>query len=128
MNQSKQVSFFWTKLQLRVIKILPILIATAYVLNTIFAFVGIGTMFLSLLGGMSLLPLLFLYLSSYAFRFCGYHRMFLHYVLASDILNWINFVFGIPVADITYLIVLVLLFGITCFIALYLFLKEKYPV
>ena len=42
---------------------------------------------LSYVGGISVISLIFLYLTSYMFRFCKYHRMFLHYI-ESAIIYW----------------------------------------
>ena len=120
-----KISIFWAKLQLKVVKLLPMVIAFMYVLNTVLIYFGLTPTFLNLLGGMSLLPLLFLYISSYAFRFCNYHRMFLHYIATSDAFNWVDNLIGIPISNYTYFITLITLFGITCFIALFMFLKEK---
>lgn len=120
-----KTQLFWTKLQLKVVKFLPMLIALIYILNTILLYLGISTTFLSLLGGISILPLISFYISSYAFKFCNYHRMFLHYIATSDAFNWIDNLIGIPVSNYVYFIILITLFGITCFIALFMFLKEN---
>ena len=87
------------KLLVGALKVIPMLLTLCAVLNMLFDFFGIDSGFLSLLGGVSLLPLLFLYLASYVFQFCAYHRMFLHYILASNILVWIDYYVGIPVSD-----------------------------
>lgn len=120
-----KISLFWAKIQLHVIRFLPMIIALVYLLNTIFAYLDINTIALSMIGGMAFLPLVFLYISSYAFRFCNYHRMFLHYIAAADCINWLDHVVKIPITDLQYFILLVLLFGITCFIALFMFINRK---
>ena len=120
----KQISLFWAKLQLKVVRILPMLIAFIYVLSSVLNYFNIETMILNLLGGMSLLPLIFLYIASFAFRFCSYHRMFLHYITTADIINYMDYVIGIPISDSNILIVILILFGLTCFIALFLFLNK----
>lgn len=121
----KQVSLFWARLQLQVVKLLPMIIALLYVLNTILSYFDFNAMFLNFLGGMSFLPLVFLYISSFAFRFCEYHRMFLHYIATTGTINWVDYVFILPISDLHLLMLLMVLFGITCFIALFMFLKIK---
>lgn len=122
---SKQISLFWAKLQLKIVKLLPMIIAFIYILGTVLNYYEVNTIMLNLLGGMSFLPLVFLYVASFAFRFCGYHRMFLHYIAASDCINWLDYVINIPITDLQYLILLVALYGITCFIALFMFLRKR---
>lgn len=81
------------------IRIIPMLLAAVAVLNTVLSYFGIDAPILSYIGGVSLFPLVFLYLSSYAFRFCEYHRMFLHYVSVNWILNIYDYYIGIPVSE-----------------------------
>ena len=121
----KQISLFWAKLQLKIIKILPMIIAFIYILGTVLNYYDVNTVMLNLLGGMSFLPLVFLYVASFAFRFCEYHRMFLHYIAASDCINWLDYVINIPITNLQYLIMLVVLYGITCFVALFMFIRAR---
>ena len=81
------------------IRIIPMLLAAVALLNTVLSYFGIDAPILSYIGGVSLFPLVFLYLSSYAFRFCEYHRMFLHYVSVNWILNIYDYYIGIPVSE-----------------------------
>lgn len=113
------------KLLIGALKVFPMLLAFCELCNTIFSFFGIPILALSFIGGTSFLPLIFLYLASYAFKFCEYHRMFLHYILITHILNVYDFCFGVPVSDRV-------LFGIHCvivcvclFLVLYFHQKEK---
>lgn len=87
------------KLVVAVIRIIPMLLAAVALLNTVMSYFGIDAPILSYIGGVSLFPLVFLYLSSYAFRFCEYHRMFLHYVSVNWILNIYDYYIGIPVSE-----------------------------
>ena len=78
------------------IKVIPILIATLFLLRSILTCMDIDVTWLSYICGMSLIPLLFMYLVSYAFKFCSYHRMFLHYIVVNDAINYIDYYIGIP--------------------------------
>lgn len=68
------------KVELYLLKIMPMVIALAYLVNTVSSYFGVDIPILASIAGMSLIPLIFMYISSYVFKFCEYHRMFLHYI------------------------------------------------
>jgi len=55
------------KCEIMALKVLPMLIASVHLLNTVLSCLGMDLAILSYIGGVSLLPLMFLYLSSYVF-------------------------------------------------------------
>lgn len=63
------------KLLLIVLKVIPMLLALSAMIGMLLDFLGKDSSIFSFIGGVSLLPLLFLYLASYVFRFCEYHRI-----------------------------------------------------
>ena len=79
------------------------LLALCSMLHTILFHLGINTTFLVSLGKVSFLTLGFLYISSYAFHFCGFHRVFLHYILNVNIINYVENQFGLPFSNDTML-------------------------
>ena len=87
------------KIELWLIKIIPFGLAFICFINTTLSYLRIDIPFLSYLGSTSLLPLLFLYVSSYVFRFCLFHRLPLHYILINWILNVFDEYIGIPFSD-----------------------------
>lgn len=93
------------------------------VINTILSYFGIECAYLSLTGGVSLFTVLFLYISSYAFGFCPYHRIPIHYCVICDTIAYYDMYVGIPITDLNLLAIYVSLFGIS--ILLYLYLKFK---
>lgn len=101
------------------------LLAFCAMLNMLFDFYGINSFAVSLLGGMSILPLLFIYLFSIVFRFCAYHRMFLHYILVNNILIWFDYLVGIPVSDGMLLMIHLAIVCIFLFLILYFYRKER---
>ena len=106
--------------EMRILRTIPMVLAILYFFNTLFSFFGIDGTLLSIFGGISLIPLIFLYVSSYCFHFCIYHCMFLHYILVNDILTWYDYYIGIPIS-ISYLIALHLIIAaLFLFIILYL--------
>ena len=108
------------KIELYLIKVIPMIISGIYVLNTILSYFDIDTPILSYIGGVSLLPLAFLYLSSYVFKFCLYHRMFLHYITLNWILDIVDYNWGIPVSDKELFLLYMVITGVFLFIILYL--------
>ena len=111
------------KIELVLLKIIPVLLAVCYFSNTILSLFGINYTIFSIVGGMSILPLLFLYISSYVFRFCEYHRMFLHYIVINECIVWYDYHKGIPCETRTLLGIHITIACIFLFIILYLKLK-----
>lgn len=66
------------KITVIVLKIFPMLLAFITLLNSILSYFNIDLVILSYIGGVSLIPILFIYVTSYTFKFCEYHRIFLH--------------------------------------------------
>ena len=113
------------KAVLVLLKIIPMLLALFDMVNTVIGIFGFECHWISYFGGISFLTLAFLYLASYVFRFCKYHRMFLHYVLLTNTISVIDFEFGIPVSNYTMLCVHIVLLGLLLFLVLYFYHREK---
>lgn len=113
------------KIELYLIKVIPVILSGVALLNTILSYFYIDIPLLSYLGGVSVLTILFLYISSYVFRFCNYHRMFIHYITINWILNIIDYYIGIPVSDKRMFLIYLVITGIVLFIVLYEYLSKK---
>ena len=113
------------KIELGLLKIIPMLLAFMYLSNSILYYFNIDCTIFSYIGGVSLLPLLFLYLSSYVFQFCEYHRMFLHYIVIINCINIYDYHIGIPINDLNYISLQLIITGIMLFITLYLYKIKK---
>lgn len=113
------------KIELFLLKIIPMLMAVCSACNSILSYFDIEVVIINYIGGVSLLPLIFLYLSSYVFKFCAYHRMFLHYLLITDIINIYDYHIGIPLDNLEYLCLHMIVTIISMFIALYLYMNRK---
>lgn len=75
----------------------------------------------------ALLVWLFLYLSSFVFKFCRWHRMFLYYLLFEGVVNWYDYTYIIPL-DLKTMIVAQVLVVITFIsIGLYFHRHDKLP-
>ena len=101
------------------------ILALAAMTGTFLDFFGINSQILSFTCGVSLFPLLFLYLSSYVFRFCEYHRMFLHYIVANNAIIYADYLIRIPVDTMTLFKIHVVVIGLFLFLILYFYRKER---
>ena len=83
------------KLMIYCLKILPVIMTIAYLLNTIGAFIGkefqIITHYIGLLS-----PIIFMYISSCVFKFCSFHRLFIYYVAIVELLRVLDWYFRNP--------------------------------
>ena len=113
------------KVTVIVLKILPMLLAFITLLNSILSYFNINLVILSYIGGVSLITILFIYVTSYTFKFCEYHRIFLHYIVVTWIINIIDLYIGIPINDLEYLCLQMIVAGVSLFIILYFYLKRK---
>ena len=73
------------KIELYIIKVIPYILALFYLINTALSYFYIDIPLISYIAGVSLLPLLFFYITSFVFRFCIYHRLPIYYIFG----NWI---------------------------------------
>lgn len=113
------------KLTVGVLKIIPMLLALTTLLNQILSYFWIDLEVLGYVEGISLLPMIFLYLASYCFGFCAYHRMFLHYIVVCDIITLIDYYIGISISALTLFLINLIIAGVTLFLILYLHKKQK---
>lgn len=100
------------------------IISFCYMLHTILTIAGIDFPLFSMLSGVSILTWIFLYVAAVVFRFCNYHRMFLWYILSSDVINTIDYYVDIPISDYNMFAINIALIGIFLFIILFLYVKS----
>lgn len=111
------------KIALLLIKTIPMLVALCYGANSLLAYFEID---LEIIGYIVLaLFIVLLYILSYVFRFCAYHRMFIHYIVAIDALNIIDYYIGLPLGDLGVWILYAVVTCIAMFITLYLYVKQN---
>ena len=72
------------KIELYLVKVIPMIQVLLSLLNTTLSYFDINTVILSYIGSVSFITLLFLYITSYVFKFCEYHRMFIHYTTITE--------------------------------------------
>lgn len=112
------------KIEVYLLKVIPIVLALGDLLNTLLYLFDIDAAIISYIGGVSFITLLFLYLSSYVFRFCEYHRIPLHFIVVNNIINIYDWYIGIPLGLVEMILIEVLLVGITIFLIIYLHEKN----
>lgn len=98
-NENNLKSKALYKITLYVLKILPMIMAFSYLImfvlaNTIESFVIVPHII-----GTVIAPLAFVYLTSYVFRFCAFHRLFIHYYAFVELLNVTDYYIRIPISD-----------------------------
>ena len=111
------------KIELLLIKIIPFIIMLFYVLNSILSYFNIDIILLSVISGLSILTWLFLFISSFVFKFCIYHRLPLYYILISDIINYYDNIIGIPISNRSLFVLNIIIAGV--FILLIVYFKFK---
>lgn len=94
-------------------------------INTFLYYIGIDVVVLSCISGISIIPLIFILVASFVFHFCLYHRIFLYYVALSDVINWIDYLFNIPISIHDFLAINIILAGITIAIAIISYVKDN---
>ena len=113
------------KFFLAFLKIIPMVMAGLYLLNTVLSYFNIDYSIVSYLTGLGLIPWLFILVASYALKFCIYHRLFLWYIVANDLVCWIDYNFELPVSDRGYLLLHFIVAGLFIFLILYFHQKCK---
>lgn len=113
------------KIEIWILKIIPFIIATMCFVSTILNTIGVYVPILSEMFFVSYIPLLFLYVSSYTFKFCEYHRIPLHYLLTTNVINTVDSYFTIPITDYNFILMHSLLFGFASILCGILKLKKN---
>lgn len=85
------------KLTIITLKFLPIVMASAFMISNIIHIIIIQI--ICHIIGLNIAQFLFIYLTSYAFKFCNYHRIFIHYLVLIETINVIDWYIGIPISD-----------------------------
>jgi len=118
-NNIKHKSF------LIITKFIPHISALLYMIYTLFQFADIDTFILGYVIDYSIFPWLYIYLTSFVFRYCYVHRLPLYYILANEILTTSDYYLNIPISDLHLLLVHLLLIGFLIFGYSYYYTKYK---
>lgn len=100
------------KIEIWLLKVIPFTLSIFYLINSILITIGHPIYILLLISDVSLIPFIFLYLSSFVFKFCAWHRIPLYYIATVELFNLIDYWFLPHVTNNTILIIYCLLFGV----------------
>ena len=118
-ENSRLSNYEKSKLFIGFLKILPMVLAGLFLLNTVLSYFYIDWTILSYLASVGLIPWLFIIAASYKLHFCEHHRMFLWYILANNILCWIDYEYTIPVSNKGLFLIHIIVAGLFLFLVLY---------
>ena len=113
------------KLFLGYLKIIPMVLAAMFLLNTILSYFYIDWPTISYISSVGLIPWLFIYFAADVFHFCQYHKMFLWYILVNNILCWLDYKFTIPISNRSLFLLHIVVAGVFMFLVLYYHQKCK---
>lgn len=115
------------KLELLYNKHIPMLTALCLAVNNILCYFNIYVFYEigSYVFGMSLFPIIHMYISSIAYKFCKYHRMFIHYIVTNYSINLYDYYIGIPISSLKLLFLNLTIITIFLFLILYYYIKSK---
>lgn len=108
-----------SKLFLGFLKVLPMLLAGLFLLNTVLSYFYIDWTILSYLASVGIIPWLFIMLASYRLKFCEHHRMFLWYIFVNNILCWTDYEFTLPISNRNLFLIHIIIAGVFIFLVLY---------
>ena len=124
-EEEKLVNKRLYKIELILLKFIPFMLALLHALNVVLSYFNLEYRIINYLANVSIIPLIFIYISSYAFRFCEYHRIFLHYIVINNAICIYDVYFGIPVSDVGYLVLHLIIIFIVLTLATYLYVKSN---
>lgn len=122
--QTSLRSKYLYKTVLLLIKFIPVLMSLVALLNTILSYFYIDWGILSYLSGVSLFLLILMYAQSYAFKFCKWHRLLIHYISLNWLLNIIDYYVGIPLSNRNLFLLYMIFTGIVIVLLVYIIVYE----
>jgi hypothetical protein len=99
MNETTLKSKTMYKSTLILLKVLPMIMSFSYLVMFVLANTIESLVITAHILGTVIAPLLFVYLASYVFRFCAFHRIFIHYYAFIELLNVTDYYVRIPISD-----------------------------
>lgn len=111
------------RIELLLIKYIPILVAIITISNMILSYFDIDIPLFSYIGSSSLFSLMFMFVSSIVFRFCIWHRLIIIYLAVIWLLNIIDLYIGIHMSDLLLLITYLGVAGLFLLLIVYSKLK-----
>ena len=119
------------KVELFLLKLLPIIMAISLLIAKYGAYLQVTSGLLIVIQiishylGLVIAPLAFMYISSYVFKFCNYHRMFIHYIAIIELMNTTNWYFRIPISNELYILIQDIITIIFIIITAIMYIKKR---
>lgn len=111
------------KVEVFLLKILPFILAGICLVTTLLDYYKINSTIINYLALGCIY--LFLYTSSYVFKFCAYHRMPIHYIVGINLLSIYDVYIGIPINEYRLIQMYAIITCIFLFITVYLYVKSN---
>ena len=77
------------KINILILKILPLILALFYFLWNVLCTLGVSIKLFSYLGSLSIIPAIFILISSKTFEFCVTHRIPIYFILTMNLINYV---------------------------------------
>jgi hypothetical protein len=113
------------KVFISVIKFLPNLLALFKMAGLVLSYFKMSSFVITCLGGTSIVLLVLMYLISIIFKFCGHHRISLHYVITITLLSIYDFYIGIPLNVKNLFKLYILITGVFVSLWIWFFYKNR---
>ena len=91
----------------------PFICSILVVINSICRCYDVDSIVISYIGGTSIIIWIYFLWNSYMYSMCLHHRMFIYYLIFSNMIGLIDTYIGIPVNDFNYMLIYVISFGIS---------------
>lgn len=111
------------KLTLLCVKYIPVIVALADLVAILITFFTPLPMFISFTFSSSIITLIPMYIMSYAFKFCKYHRMIINYIVVNKVVYLIDYLFVLPLTIANLALLYLSLAGIFIALIIYNYLK-----
>lgn len=113
------------KLFLIIIKFISNILAGMKIIGLVLSYFKISSFILTCSFGTSIIFIILLYLISIIFRFCGTHRLSLHYVTLITGLSIIDYYIGLPLSNIGLYYLYSIITGIFITLWIYIWYKNR---
>lgn len=115
------------KVELLYVKYIPMIVAILLAINNILCYYKIYCLYEigCFIYSVSLITLIHLYINSFVFKFCKYHRMFIHYITVNYSMNLYDYYIGIPISSKSLLYINFTIMAIFLFLILYFYLHRE---
>lgn len=110
------------KAEITLIKALPFLLAVLYLIATVLDYYMISSTIINYIA-LGILYV-FIYISSYVFKFCEYYRMPIHYIVLINILSVYDVYIGIPLDTFRLMQMYAIVTCLFIFLTVYLYVKN----